>query len=92
MVKRVERHDQQRIQENNNDMKRELDAAESRLRPLCVRASSIGFRYQDPQGQRTVISDADRMTLLTRQISALEMFMDTYLSQNHPDSPIFRRP
>ena len=92
MVKRVERHDQQRMQENNNDMKRELDAAESRLRPLCVRASSIGFRYQDPQGQRTIMSDSDRMTLLTRQISALEAFMDTYLSQNHPDSAIFRRP
>ena len=91
MVKRVERQDQQRMQENNNDMKRELDAAESRLRPLCVRASSIGFRYQDPQGQRTIMSDSDRMTLLTRQISALEAFMDTYLSQNHPDSPIFRR-
>ena len=92
MVKRVERHDQQRMQENNNDMKRELDAAESRLRPLCVRASSIGFRYQDPQGQRTIMSDSDRMTLLTRQISALEAFMDTYLSQNHHDSPISLRP
>lgn len=92
MVKRVERHEQQRMQENNNDLKRELDAAESRLRPLCIRASSIGFRYHDPQQQRTIMSDADRMALLTRQIAALEAFMDTYLSQNHPNGPTSPRP